>query len=59
MALRLTLQSLTLASMLSHSDNKRVSGFGTSCLRPNPSLSLGTSDTRQPLGEPLGEIQYD
>ena len=30
-------------------DNKRVSGFGTLCLRPNPSLSLRTSDTRKTL----------
>gem|GEM_PF-3984369 len=27
MGLRATLRSLTLASVLSHSDNKRVSGF--------------------------------
>ena len=32
-------------------DNKRVSGFGTLCLRPNPSLSLRTSDVRKTLGE--------
>ncbi|MCL0106471.1 hypothetical protein M1N78_02000 [Peptococcaceae bacterium] len=43
-----TLRSLTLASVLSHSDNKRVSGFAT--LRPNPRCAR-TSDTRQPLGE--------
>lgn len=29
------------------SANKRVSGYVPSALRPNPSLSLRTSDTRQ------------
>jgi len=33
------------------SDNKRVSGFGTLCLCPNPRLSARTSDTRNPLSE--------
>jgi len=32
-------------------DNKRVSGFVPSALRPNPSLTLRTSDTRKTLGE--------
>ena len=41
--------TLRFASVLTHSDNKRVSGFGTSCLRPNPRYAR-TSDTRQPLG---------
>lgn len=48
-----TLRSLSLASVLSHSDNRQVSGFAT--LRPNPSLSLRTSDTRQTLSEIEGE----
>jgi len=30
--------------------NKRVSGFGTSCLCPNP-RSARTSDTHHPLGD--------
>ncbi len=43
-----TFRSLTFASVLSHSDNKRVSGFAT--LRLNPRLSARTSDTRRTSG---------
>jgi len=43
-----TLRSLSLATVLSHSDNKRVSGFAPLC----PNLPFGqTSDTRRTLGE--------
>jgi len=41
--------------VLTHSDNKRVSGYVPSALRPNPSLPLRTSDTRQTLGEIVEE----
>jgi len=42
------------------SHNKRVSGLGTLCLRPNPSLSFRTSDTRQTLGDiSLGGLKYN
>ena len=40
--------TLHFSSVLTHSDNRQVSGFGLR-LRPNPSLSLGTSDTRPAL----------
>jgi len=39
------------ASVLTHSDNKRVSGFMPSALRPNPRLSARTSDIRKTLSE--------
>jgi len=40
-----------LASPSARSYNMRVSGYGASHLRPNPSLSLMTSDTRQPISK--------
>jgi len=43
------------ASVLSHSDNKRVSGYGTSCLLPNLLRFARTSDTRWPLGDAQGK----
>ena len=36
--------------VLTRSDNRRVSGFGTSTLRPNPRYAR-TSDTHQTLGD--------
>jgi len=36
--------------------NKRVSGFSASHLRPNPSLLLRTSDTRQMFCKPKLEV---
>ncbi len=41
-----------VGSVLSHSLNKRVSGFGASHLRPNPRFAR-TSDTRWPLYDML------
>ena len=41
------------ASALSGSNNKWVSSFGTSCLRPNP-RNARTSDTRWTLGDISG-----
>jgi len=43
------------ASALSGSHNKRVSGYVPPALRPNPSLSLRTSDTRWTLYSIAGE----
>ncbi len=40
--------SVAVASSPFGAYNRRVSGFGL-CLRPNPSLSLRTSDTCDPL----------
>ena len=61
--LRATLRNPLDRSVLTHSDNRRVSGYGTLCLRPNASakfipmqlfsdaMSEGTSDTRRMLCE--------
>ena len=46
--LRPTLHSLSLASVLTHSDNKRVSGLG---FQPSPKSPSATSDTRRTLAE--------
>lgn len=38
-----------MVNCMAQAYNKRVSGFVLSVLRPNPSLMLRTSDTRQTL----------
>ena len=44
--------TLRFASVLTHSDNKRVSGSG---FQPSPKSPSATSDTRQPLSEIAGD----
>ncbi len=48
MKVRVTLRSLTLTSVLPHSDNKRVSDSG---FQPSPKSPSATSDTRNTLVE--------
>jgi len=46
-----TLRSLTLTSVLTHSDNRQVSDFVPSALHPNSRLSAQASDTCKTLGD--------